>query len=502
MGLETAQYISQLDAANPASGDDRRQGDDHLRMLKDVLKRVFPNASKSFYFPSSIAVSGNRVVSSLEQNAIFEVDAGSAAVQMDLPALGVGDAGWSIEVLKKDVTDNKVNIVPPAASPTISGETVLRLYRPYQYVIIIWTGAKWYAHEYLHEGRVLVKSGSASYTLANSELNAVVDVVTVSPTTATVNLPTVSGIEGAFIYVRRNGTANVVIDPYSSETLNGSATRTLTTDKDCVLLVAGATEWLIVASNLATTLTTGVANTWTATQTMDGAADVWDVLALSPTTGTVTWDLTDANHASLILTGAATLNPDTPTALPVGQTGLLYVRQKSASPFVAVTWHSAFKWLAVNEADIPQQASIGVLFQYFVLSSNTILIWKVWSQATSNLVAHYLPISEWQEYNKGTLTLGGTYTQAHGLGRSPSLVQAYIKCKTTDLGYALGDYVDIASITDGNLDNMVPTVRFNDTNVVVKAGLGSSSKIYMTDSSGINGELTLSRWDVVIRVYK
>jgi microcystin-dependent protein len=41
--LETATYIHQLEPANPAGTDQLAQGDDHLRMIKAVLKATFPN---------------------------------------------------------------------------------------------------------------------------------------------------------------------------------------------------------------------------------------------------------------------------------------------------------------------------------------------------------------------------------------------------------------------------------------------------------------------------
>jgi microcystin-dependent protein len=43
MGLETAEYISGLVTNWPLSTDKRREGDDHLRLLKQVLKNTFPN---------------------------------------------------------------------------------------------------------------------------------------------------------------------------------------------------------------------------------------------------------------------------------------------------------------------------------------------------------------------------------------------------------------------------------------------------------------------------
>lgn len=43
MGLETATYISELDNLWPLVGDPVNQGDDHLRLLKDILQNQFPN---------------------------------------------------------------------------------------------------------------------------------------------------------------------------------------------------------------------------------------------------------------------------------------------------------------------------------------------------------------------------------------------------------------------------------------------------------------------------
>jgi hypothetical protein len=43
MALETAQYINQLVSSNPLSTDTVAQADDHIRLIKSVLKSTFPN---------------------------------------------------------------------------------------------------------------------------------------------------------------------------------------------------------------------------------------------------------------------------------------------------------------------------------------------------------------------------------------------------------------------------------------------------------------------------
>lgn len=45
MPLETAQFINQLNEANPLGSDPIAAGDDHLRLIKSTLKNTFPNVS-------------------------------------------------------------------------------------------------------------------------------------------------------------------------------------------------------------------------------------------------------------------------------------------------------------------------------------------------------------------------------------------------------------------------------------------------------------------------
>ncbi|MFM6926991.1 MAG: tail fiber domain-containing protein [Bdellovibrio sp.] len=46
MGLESVTLIKDLNAANPAPGDNKAEGDDHLRNIKKALKNTFPNIDK------------------------------------------------------------------------------------------------------------------------------------------------------------------------------------------------------------------------------------------------------------------------------------------------------------------------------------------------------------------------------------------------------------------------------------------------------------------------
>ena len=49
MGLETGTTIAQLVSSNPTGGDPTNQGDDHLQLIKSVLKSQFPGSGGDGY---------------------------------------------------------------------------------------------------------------------------------------------------------------------------------------------------------------------------------------------------------------------------------------------------------------------------------------------------------------------------------------------------------------------------------------------------------------------
>lgn len=140
MGLESATFIGDLNASNPASGDNTSQGDDHLRLLKSVLQGTFPNADKAFYFPDSANKTGAYSVLAADINKRFTVDASGGAVTLTLPTLASSDDGWGIEVVKTDSSSNAVTL-----SGTINGAANLSIRSQYQQVRIWWSGSAWYA---------------------------------------------------------------------------------------------------------------------------------------------------------------------------------------------------------------------------------------------------------------------------------------------------------------------------------------------------------------------
>jgi hypothetical protein len=69
MPLETATYLSQLNAGDPAEGDDAGQGADHLRLIKSCLLATFPNWTAAALQSTQAAI--DAVVSALYSRTGF-----------------------------------------------------------------------------------------------------------------------------------------------------------------------------------------------------------------------------------------------------------------------------------------------------------------------------------------------------------------------------------------------------------------------------------------------
>lgn len=145
MPLESANWISELDITNPAPTDAKRQGDDHLRMIKSVLKACFPNASKAFYLPDTRTLATAYSVVAADQNRIILLTTAGGSYTVTLPTLTVGDAGWECTFVKTTLNINPV-FFAPASGVITSGEysgSKIRRCIPGVPFKAIWTGANW-----------------------------------------------------------------------------------------------------------------------------------------------------------------------------------------------------------------------------------------------------------------------------------------------------------------------------------------------------------------------
>lgn len=149
MGLESTTYISGFTASWPEGTDQRKQGDDHIRLIKGVLQATFPNADKAFRFPSALAKSANYTILSTNQNATIYCDTTAGDFTLTLPSLAAGDAGWSCKVTKTSTDANGVLVAAAAGNITskVGAVATVRVGVLAEPAEFFWTGTAWLGHK-------------------------------------------------------------------------------------------------------------------------------------------------------------------------------------------------------------------------------------------------------------------------------------------------------------------------------------------------------------------
>jgi microcystin-dependent protein len=142
MSLEAATFISDLDANNPAPTDLKNQGDDHLRLIKQVLKNTFPGANAAASTPKVATKTTNYSAVAADDNTTFVCDTSLGSFTITLPVLGPSIM-WSIRVQKTSSDANAVFLAP--ASGLINGYSKIRRSAENLVTNIMWNGLNWAA---------------------------------------------------------------------------------------------------------------------------------------------------------------------------------------------------------------------------------------------------------------------------------------------------------------------------------------------------------------------
>ena len=143
MGLETGNFIDDLVDTNPLGTDQKLAGDDHLRLIKEILQGTFPVASRAFNFEQAVtSASGTITVVAADDKKIFRVAVGAGARTVNLPLGSAVFAGFYIQIAAtgtgNDITVNR------AGSDTIgSGRTSYTITAPSPEIRFTWTGDAW-----------------------------------------------------------------------------------------------------------------------------------------------------------------------------------------------------------------------------------------------------------------------------------------------------------------------------------------------------------------------
>lgn len=141
MGLESGTYISDLVPTNPLGTDLRRQGANHLRLIKTVLQNTFPGLARAVRFDRMESKSSAYSVVANDDYATILCDPTGGAFNLTLPATGGLFAGWRVKVMKAVDHANPIFVLP--ASGTINGFAKVRIDVPFMLFEFLWTGSIW-----------------------------------------------------------------------------------------------------------------------------------------------------------------------------------------------------------------------------------------------------------------------------------------------------------------------------------------------------------------------
>lgn len=140
MGLEATTNIQGLDSTFPLVGDPVSQGDDHIRLIKSVLKTVFPGASGGLNAPvtlteaqfAALALLTVPNLTTLLRQSNVRVMTGyvGADIVLEVGEIAIYDIVAVTSLLLRIATgDNQLyelNILPNVISPLISTQTILK----------------------------------------------------------------------------------------------------------------------------------------------------------------------------------------------------------------------------------------------------------------------------------------------------------------------------------------------------------------------------------------
>jgi len=108
-------------------------------------------------------------------------------------------------------------------------------------------------------------------------------------------------------------------------------------------------------------------------------------------------------------------------------------------------------------------------------------------------------------YDSGdiTVTSAAGATLTHGLGGQPRLIQIWLKCATTEGGYAVGEEVLIQA--GENADNTQArglSVIANSTQIKYRIGSDANAFLILAADTGNRLSITNANWRLIIRAYR
>lgn len=497
MPLEAATYIADLVTTNPLSTDQVGQGDDHLRLIKQVLQNTLPNMGGRVGRVQQLT--GGYTVLSTDNTAILEIPtaaAGTVTHTISLPALSSITAGFHFELFSTSPTHHAQFV--PTGGATIEGAASSSV-GPLVWARVMYNGTNWRVARHpiaqagtdaftlpstltvsgavtLHSG--VSVSGAAHFkTTASFGGNVTMaGTLTVSSAAVFQSGVSISGtceadvmVASVSLNVAGAGSFGGLVNFSDTISVSGAASFAST-----VTVVGAATlaSTLSVsgAAHMKTTLSVGGATTLNSTLTVIGATSFMDVVSISGAahvSGTLSLGGAATMSSTLTVSGAATMK----TTLSVGGATVLgSTLTVSGAAVVGST-------LVVAGA---------ATFSSTVTISGTCVLTNGQLQfpATANPSANANTLDDYEEgtftpaLNFGGATTGITYTTQSGVyNKTGGVVWTQLTIVLTSKGSAVG----AATITGYPFSNNVQSIT-----VGVMGGNANMSGL----TSPVNGTIT------------
>jgi hypothetical protein len=242
MGLESVTYVADLNTSNPASGDAKSQGDDHLRNIKTAVKNCFPGHAGAILVTGTDGGSANTYT--LTPTTTLAAYGTNMVVIFTPGATNTGASTLNISGLgAKNI--KSVSGAALTSGDLVSGKTYSAFYNGTDFVLASvtknyidqlafstalpaqtgnsgkflttdGTNASWAS-----AGSISLRTVSGADTVISSDKGKLID----CSGTFTLSLTAAATLgDGFYFYIKNSGTGVVTIDPNGSETIDGAAT--------------------------------------------------------------------------------------------------------------------------------------------------------------------------------------------------------------------------------------------------------------------------------------
>jgi len=205
---------------------------------------------------------------------------------------------------------------------------------------------------------------------------------------------------------------------------------------------------------------------------------------------TIAWDLDTGSNFQVTLGGNRTLGAFTNGTN--GQKGTLRVIQDGTGGRTLGLGDAVYDFSGGLIEPISTGANEVTEYDWERISAGAMRLKRKWMSGRNS-------IGFWKDYDKGANALSTNYIQAHGLGRYPALVQAFLENTVTNLGYAVGDRVLRNSALDSGGNDIV-TVHMDGLNVEIHTGINAIA--FISKATNTFTLITTANWKWIMRIYE